>query len=233
MRVSLLAALVLLTLVAWGGGLPSAHGQSMDRGWLPGPRSTGPVTLDGQVETPRAGARLAAEEPFLVSGWVVDVTAEGWAGIDEVRLYAGPMEDEDAAPIATAQVARDRPDVAAQLGNPFWAASGFAATVPGSAFGPGTSELRAYVRTPSRGWWYRSITLNFTTPPGRGGPRFNVPVLAGGFLLVGQLALGPIIAAFLPSFRRPYLARWGQITFAQVLLAGAGLVFVATRWRLP
>lgn len=233
MRTSFLAALALLTLLALGAGLPPAQGQPIDGGWLPGLQSTGPITLDGQVEIPRDGARMAADEPFLVSGWVVDVTAEGWAGIDEIRLYAGGMTEEDAAPLATAQIARDRPDVATRLGNPFWMASGFAATVPGSAFGPGTGELRVYVHTPARGWWYRSVTLNFTTPPGRGSPRFNTPVLTAGFILAGQLALGPIVATLVPPFRRIYLARWGQATLVQALLAGAGLLFVATQWRLP
>src|SRR6266508_57383 len=75
-------------------------------GWAPGPNATGDNTYQGFVDQPGAGASIALGAPFHVSGWVVDMAAEGWAGIDGVQVLQGDRV------LATGSVAGSRPDVA-------------------------------------------------------------------------------------------------------------------------
>jgi hypothetical protein len=46
------------------------------------------------------------------------------------------------------------------LNNPFWSASGFAAFVPADALTAGPQTLLIYAHTPSKGWWYRPLTVS-------------------------------------------------------------------------
>jgi hypothetical protein len=57
-------------------------------------------------------------------------------------------------------VGENRPDVASTLGNPYWGASGFAVTVPGSSVPAGSQTLDVYVHTPGKGWWFEPLTVN-------------------------------------------------------------------------
>src|SRR5579872_5132540 len=58
--------------------------------WQPGPDGTGTNTFMAYVEQPPSGS-VASGAPFQISGWLVDTTAQGWAGYDQVQIYSGPM----------------------------------------------------------------------------------------------------------------------------------------------
>src|SRR5437879_4925344 len=110
--------------------LAPVPGLAQTAGWQPGPDGVLDNTYVGFIDQPTAGATVPGSGPFAVTGWVADMTAQGWAGIDNVQVYLGTIDNGKT--IAQAAFAQDRPDVVAALGNPYWAASGFVATVQGS-----------------------------------------------------------------------------------------------------
>src|SRR5919197_5387830 len=57
--------------------------------WSPGPNAADDNTYAGNIDQPASGSTIAAGSAFHVAGWVVDTTAEGWAGIDEINVYLG------------------------------------------------------------------------------------------------------------------------------------------------
>jgi hypothetical protein len=130
-------------------------------GWTAGPDGVGDATYDGYIDVPAAGATVPTGN-FSVSGWFVDKTAEGWAGADQVQLYAGQMGNGGIM-LAAGVVGQNRPDVATAEGNPAWAASGFSGVVPAGSLQPGSQTLSAYVHTPGKGWWYRSVNVTVST----------------------------------------------------------------------
>lgn len=129
-------------------------------GWSAGPSASGTNTITGALDQPSSSAPAPVGGAFTVSGWAVDTTAPGWAGIDQVQVWNGLM-GQGGAQLASASVALNRPDVAQALSYPFWAASGFVANVPASAntLPAGSASLNLYVHTPGGGWWYRSFTF--------------------------------------------------------------------------
>jgi Big-like domain-containing protein len=135
---------------------PPAAAQSA--GWQPGPGAILDNTYDGFIDSPSNGATIASSGNFLVSGWFVDKQAQGWAGADDMQVFLGQM-GSGGTMIAHGVVAQNRPDVAAALGNPFWAASGFFATVPGSAVPAGAQTLNVYMHTGGKGWWFKSVSV--------------------------------------------------------------------------
>ena len=151
-RVGLLLSTLVVLLVA----APSASAQSS--GWNPGPGAAADNTYDGFIDAPRGGDTVPGGGSFAVAGWFVDRTAQGWAGADDVQVWSGTMAGGGQL-LARALFAQSRPDVASVTGNPFWAASGFVAAVPGSSLGAGSQTLNVYVHTPGKGWWYRGVTV--------------------------------------------------------------------------
>jgi hypothetical protein len=133
-------------------------GMAQTPGWQPGPDGILDNTYDGFIDQPTSGATVPASGTFTVMGWVVDTTAQGWAGIDNVQVYLGTIDS--GRMIAQAAFAQNRPDVAAALGNPFWAASGLLATVQGSDVPAGNQTLSMYVHTPGKGWWLKQVGVN-------------------------------------------------------------------------
>jgi hypothetical protein len=133
--------------------------------WLPGPDNAGLSTLSGTVDQPQSATSAQ------LSGWVVDTSAQGWSGIDTVQVWNGP-KDSGGQQISTAVIQQNRPDVAASLGNPYYASSGFTAAVPTTTFGSG-NILYIYAHTPDKGWWYTQV---FSTGSAAfiGGPRLDV-----------------------------------------------------------
>src|SRR5919202_1148566 len=129
-------ALVLGTCLALViGTAPPALAQASD--WLPGPGAILDNTYQGFIDQPANGATVPGSGSFTLSGWFVDTTAQGWAGADDVQVWLGTM-DGGGSMLAKAQFAESRPDVAAALANPYWAASGFVAGGPGSAVPAGS-----------------------------------------------------------------------------------------------
>lgn len=134
--------------LAFADTLPGAGG------WSPAAGAVGDNTYEGFIDQPQAGSSVAAGAPFHVSGWVVDMSADGWAGIDRVDIALGSNV------IAHAVVGENRPDVAQVTGNGFWAASGFDAVVPGGSVPGGSQSLTVLAHTPAKGSWAKSVTVN-------------------------------------------------------------------------
>jgi hypothetical protein len=155
--------LVLISLalaLVCAGGAPSTVVAAPTPGdWLAGPAAVGENNVyAGVVDLPAAGARLSSAGSVQVAGWFVDRSAQGWAGADDVEIFLGVMGN-GGVPLAHAYFAQPRPDVAATLGNPYWAASGWAAVFSTSALPPGSNTLSVYAHTPTKGWWYRQVSV--------------------------------------------------------------------------
>src|SRR5438094_4385525 len=126
--------------------------------WTPGPGAAGDNTYAGFIDVPPANTQVPTGN-FQVAGWLVDTTAQGWAGADDVQLFLGTM-DGGGKMLARAFFAQSRPDVASALGNPYWAASGFNANIPASSLPTGGQTLSVYAHTPAKGWWYKQVQVN-------------------------------------------------------------------------
>src|ERR687888_281581 len=84
------AALVLGTCLALVvSTAPPVLAQSS--GWQPGPGAVQDNTYQGFIDQPTSGATVPGSGSFLVSGWFVDTTAQGWAGADDVQVWLGKM----------------------------------------------------------------------------------------------------------------------------------------------
>ena len=129
--------------------------------WTPGPGAAGDNTYAGFIDVPPANTMVPTGN-FQVAGWFVDTTAQGWAGADDVQVFLGTM-DGGGKMLARAFFAQSRPDVATALANPYWAASGFNATIPASALPSGGQTLSVYAHTPAKGWWYKQVQVNVSS----------------------------------------------------------------------
>jgi Big-like domain-containing protein len=138
---------------------------AQSNGWQGGPGAILDNTYAGFVDLPSNGATVPGSGSFVVGGWFVDQAAEGWAGADNMQVWLGTM-DGGGHMIAQGTVAQNRPDVATALGNPFWAASGFSATVPGSAVPGGAQTLNVYLHTGGKGWWFKTVNVTGGGPAG-------------------------------------------------------------------
>jgi hypothetical protein len=166
-----LRALAIFGIVAaqlLSAGQASAQAVSLTTTtWLPGPNSTGLSTLSGTVDQPQGAGSVGQ-----INGWVVDTTANGWSGIDGVQVWNGSM-DSGGQLVSNAVIQLNRPDVAASLGNPYYAASGFAANVPPATLTSG-AILYVYAHTPDKGWWYSQVFSTGSAAGFRAGPRLDV-----------------------------------------------------------
>jgi hypothetical protein len=134
-------------------------------GWYAGPDAVGDSTISGSVDLQPGRA---------VSGWVVDSTAQGWSGIDDVQLFDGLM-GAGGQMVGHPQFQLNRPDVASALNNPFFASSGWTAPVPSNAYGP-VALFYVYAHTPSKGWWYQQVYLNTPMISLQAAPKLDVEV---------------------------------------------------------
>jgi hypothetical protein len=100
----------------------------------------------------------------LVSGWVVDLAAVGWTGVDDVQVYLG-LRDQGAPLLARARIGQQRDDVAAALGNSDFTNAGFSVSFADSGFVVGSNMLTVYAHTPDKGWWYRQVEVRKPAPP--------------------------------------------------------------------
>lgn len=148
---------------------PSTVSADTFTSWTGGPGAALDNTYAGFIDQPTMNATVSSAG-FTVSGWFVDRQAQGWAGADDIQVWSGTM-DGGGALLAKATFAQSRPDVAAALGNGFWAASGFMANVGPMPTGPLT--LSVYAHTPGKGWWYKQVQVTVsssapTTAPATG-----------------------------------------------------------------
>jgi hypothetical protein len=132
--------------------------------WTPGPNAVGDDTYTGFVDVPVPGASLTPNSQVLLQGWVVDRTAVGWSGIDDVEIYSG-LQDQGGTLLVRAAVNQRRDDVAAAFGNPYWATAGFSGAFSESNLPSGPNVLTVYAHTPEKGWWYRQLQVNVPAPP--------------------------------------------------------------------
>jgi hypothetical protein len=133
--------------------------------WLAGPDASGSSTIIGRVETPRANQNVNPGTSLLVTGWAADTTTQGASGIDGVEVWAG-AKDKGGTKLATGSVGQTRPDIAEALGASY-GKSGFTAVIPGSqlsSLAAGTTGIYVYLHTPSKGSWYRSVSVNLLAP---------------------------------------------------------------------
>jgi hypothetical protein len=151
--VAFVAAVMALLLAS----VPAALAQSA--GWQPGPGAALDNTYDGYIDIPHGGDSVPGSGSFTVAGWFLDHTAQGWAGADDVQVWLGTM-DGGGRMLAKAAFAQNRPDVGAATSNPYWSASGFGAAITGSSVPSGSQTLNVYAHTPSKGWWFKGVTVN-------------------------------------------------------------------------
>jgi hypothetical protein len=164
----------LLLLGALLGLLAVPHASAQQTFWLPGPNAVGDASsYAGAIDQPVAGQTVAALRPLDISGWVVDTSAQGWSGIDAVEVWDGPM-DLGGHKVASATIQLNRPDVASAMGNPFFAASGFSATVPAGSLPQGPAFWYVYAHTPSKGWWSTPAEFVVGLPGYFGDPRLEL-----------------------------------------------------------
>jgi hypothetical protein len=159
MRFTLPGLVALLSAVSalFLGSVLSASAQAAGD-WQPGPGAALDNTYAGFIDLPPGGSTVPGGGSFTVAGWFVDKTAQGWAGADDVQVWLGTM-DGGGKMLAKALFAQSRPDVAAAMGNPFWAASGFGASVAGSSVPAGPQTLNVYAHTPGKGWWFKGVNV--------------------------------------------------------------------------
>ena len=126
--------------------------------WQPGPDAAGDNTYAGVIDLPVSGSTVPSNQPVTISGWVVDQSADGWAGVDNVHVYDG-LAGQGGTFLGQATFAQSRPDVAQALGNPFFTNSGFGLTVGAGVLAAGPHTLSVYAHTPAKGWWFTQVPV--------------------------------------------------------------------------
>jgi Bacterial Ig domain len=137
----------------------AAPAAAQSSGWQGGPGAILDNTYVGFIDQPSSGAVVPGSGSFVVGGWFVDTTAQGWAGADQMQVWLGAMGGGGKM-LANGIVGQYRPDVGTFLGNPFYGNSGFSASVPGSSVPGGPQTLSVYMHTGGKGWWYKTVNVN-------------------------------------------------------------------------
>jgi hypothetical protein len=168
----------VLSVVAASASLPGRVVATVGPGWLAGPGATGDNTsYAGVIDAPLNEARISSSGAVQLAGWFLDRTATGWAGADDVEIFAGTMGDGGSL-LTHALFAAQRADVASAFDRPDWLPSGWSAAVSSNALLHGLNVLWVYAHTPAKGWWYLQLrvtvdlaaTARTTTP----GPGFDI-----------------------------------------------------------
>ena len=155
MRSPVRVCIALLTALAGLSVSPAVWAQEVPGGggWSPAASAAGDNTYQGFIDRPSDGASIPLGSTFHVSGWVVDTSAQGWAGIDDVSVQNGGTV------LAHGTVGGSRPDVAAATGNPFWGASGFDVVVSSGGMAAGPANLSVVAHTPGKGSWSKPLSV--------------------------------------------------------------------------
>jgi len=129
----------------------------------------------GPIESPTGrGLRPAAGTDVAIRGYVVDLSAQGWAGVDQVSVYNGMMSE--GKKVADATIGQSRSDVRDAFGYAPWANSGFSVTLPGKSVTEGTWNLTVNAHTPDKGWFYKPLTLTVSGSAAMDLPYPNDPI---------------------------------------------------------
>ena len=158
-------SLLLLCLVLSLLG-PATLRAGADNGWTAGPSAVGDNTYIGFIDTPATGTTFLPNSMVVVQGWVVDQSAAGWTGIDQVQIYLG-LQDQGGTLMVQANLGTRRDDVVSATGNSFWANSGFSGSFSANSLPVGSSTLTVYAHTPDKGWWYRQLQVSIPAAPDR------------------------------------------------------------------
>jgi hypothetical protein len=167
-------------------------------GWQPGPGGAGDNTYVGFVDQPNNGATVPGSGSYVVGGWFVDTTAEGWAGADQMQVWLGTM-DGGGKMIAQGIVGQNRPDVGKFLGNPFYANSGFSASVQGSAVPSGPQTLGVYLHTPGKGWWFKTVSVTGGGTSASTAPAASSAPAAGAAAATNTAGGAPVVTVTAPK----------------------------------
>ncbi|HLZ30831.1 MAG TPA: hypothetical protein VKV73_26230 [Chloroflexota bacterium] len=182
-RRAVLAAALTLSVATPTFGQPA----SGPTGWQPGQGATGDNTYIGVIDAPSGGSTVSLSGPLRVSGWFVDTTAEGWAGLDDLQVFLGTMDGGTS--LGHGAIGLSRPDVAATWGNPFWSAAGWQAAIDPGMLPSGEDSLYVYAHTPAKGWWGLPVLVEVQQPTTSTGERLApAPALQGALPTVGVAA---------------------------------------------
>src|SRR5689334_12054293 len=89
---SYLALLCSLALVCAGVTPVLAQSAPGAGAWQAGPAGNGDRNvLAGVIDAPSSRARVP-QVSLALSGWFVDLTAQGWTGVDDVEIFLGTMD---------------------------------------------------------------------------------------------------------------------------------------------
>jgi hypothetical protein len=135
-----------------------------DSPWIAGQGAVGDDTFAGFIDAPVSGSTVTRNTRVVLQGWVVDRTAVGWSGIDDVQIYLG-LPDQGGSLVTHATIGQRRDDVAAALGNGYWADSGFTASFTDNGLVTGSNLITVYAHTPDRGWWYKQVEVRIQPLP--------------------------------------------------------------------
>jgi hypothetical protein len=141
-----------------------APGTAAADNWSPDGTASDQAPVAGFVDQPKANATVTRGSPFRVTGWVVDTSAQGWSGIDDVRVFGGGPGNLGSQ-FGSGHVGEARPDVASALRNGYWNSSGFTVDVSGWDANPGNVFFSVYAHTPGRGWWSLALPLTAVDKP--------------------------------------------------------------------
>jgi hypothetical protein len=173
-----LSALIATTLVVLFASVGAAQTLPGSADWQPAADASGDDTYVGAIDTPANGAVLPIDRLATVSGWFVDTTAQGWAGADDVEIFAGTM---DSGTLLThGSVGLSRNDLVTVTNDPDSASAGWSATIDPGTLPSGSSTISVYLHTPAKGWWFTQVSV--TLGPSRGGLS-GPPISAGGPLI--------------------------------------------------
>jgi hypothetical protein len=151
-KLALVSAVALIGALFVAAPLPA----SADT-WAPGPDAQGANTFAGFIDLPTSGSVVFSSGTITVKGWVVDQTAQGWAGVDRIEVRdggpTGPL-------LGQAQIAQPREDVLKAFNNPYWTNSGFTATINAASLSTGAHTIGVYAHTAGRGTWFANVIVN-------------------------------------------------------------------------
>jgi hypothetical protein len=153
-----------LVLVVFACGADSAAADASSP-WSPGPNAIGDDTFVGVIDAPGSVSTVTRNSNVVVRGWIVDRTADGWTGIDDVQIYRDLQGQGGEFLLVRASIGIPRDDVASALGNPFWANAGYTAAFSDAGLVVGSNPIAIYIHAPDKGWWYQQIDVQVQPLP--------------------------------------------------------------------
>lgn len=130
--------------------------------WQPGPQAAG-SSIMGVIDSPKVGDRVSVD--LAIIGWALDPKSEGqaWNGIDDFRVFLdGPESVGTRLDRGNQQSVRY--DVAARLGRPSYANSGFSVSINPDLVPSGQHTLYLYIHSKASGWWMKTVAVVFERP---------------------------------------------------------------------